>query len=472
MFKKGFIFGLLGFFVSLIIVSVTSPKRNISVQGTGSLTYEDGVNGWISFGNILEESFKEAFLNKDDIFISMFMWKIMNPINIPNKPEIIITEENNTIFWTDGAQQKGTKYTTWTENGKDENVQTSDSISIIRIPIISDNRRIAGYLFLEIKNKPNPKDFTIAGWKYYGAVLASSSTIRGNVANRNQSEIKSYFNKVTKKKDIINLTILDRNETVLWDIDNSRIDKKLENGGWINQEKDKDQSDRFYFSSPVEQQESKIGDIHYLVKLPSAGGNSFIKGTINKVTGLVNSKSLIPSIIAFLFFFLAGIVLSKGAGSGTTVIKKVVSGKTSPGLQNKIQQLEEEIRDLEQTKADVMEEVAKRQKTQKDLEKTQKDLEEEIGALQSKKENIPKEKEEVPAGMGPLSGGGESEESLLFDDLLGEKGKTSAQKKEELELTQRIVSKRREEIDLSSKIETRRRELLELQQKIEKLKGE
>lgn len=461
MFKKSLIFGLLGFFVSLIIISVTSPKSNISIQETGSFSYKDGLNGWISFGNILEESFKEAFLNKDDIFVSMFMWKIMSPIKIPNEPKIIIAEEDNSIFWTDGDEQKGTKYTAWKEDEKDENVLIADSISIVRIPIISDNRRIAGYLFLEIKNKPNPKDFATAGWQYYGTVLASSGTIRGNVANRNRSEIKSYFDKVTKKEDIINLTILDRDEIVLWDTDDSRINKKLENGGWINQEKDKKQSDRFYFSSPVEQQESKIADIHYLVKLPSPEGVSFIKGIINKFEGLLNAKSLIFSIIAFLVFFSAGIVLSKGAGSGIKVIKKAGASKSTPGLENKVQQLEEEIQELEQTKAEVTELVANQQKIQKDLEK-------EIESLQKEKEIIPKE---APAGMGPLAGGEESEEALLFENLLGEKGKTSAEKKQELELTQRIVAKRREEIELSSKIETRRRELLELEQKIEKLKG-
>jgi len=91
----------------------------------------------------------------------------------------------------------------------------------------------------------------------------------------------------------------------------------------------------------------------------------------------------------------------------------------------------------------------------------------EIEVLEKKKESIPAE---VVAGMGPLAGEEESEESLLFDDLLGENSKKNAQKKEEIELTQRIVSKRREEIDLSGKIESRRRELLELEQKIEKLK--
>ncbi len=460
MFKKGFIFGLLGFFVSLITISLTSTDKKSTPEGSASFTYKDGINGWISFGNILEESISQAFLSKDDLFVSMFMWKTMEPIHIPNKPEIIITDENNSIFWTNGTKQKGTTYTGWKQDGKDQNVLNSESLSIVKIDIISNDRRIGGYLYLEIENKPNPKDFIVAGWQYYGSVFSSSNDIRSYVANEDRLGIKNFVDKVTKKEDIIDLTILAKNNIAIWDTDNAKIGKKLQNGGWVNQEKDKNESDRFYFSIPVKYQERELADIHFLIKLPSPKGNTYLSGIIGKINNLFKVKSLMPSVIAFLIFFFVGGVLSKGSGGGTTVVKKV-SAKGTPELENKIQQLKEEIEQLEVTKADVMETVAKKQKIQKDLSM-------EIEALEKKKESIPAE---AAAGMGPLAGEEESEESLLFDDLLGEKSKTIAQKKEELELTQRIVAKRREEIDLSGKIESRRRELLDLEQKIEKLNG-
>jgi len=460
MFKKGFIFGLLGFFVSFITISLTSTDKKSTPQGSVSFTYKDGINGWISFGNILEENISQAFLSKDDLFVSMFMWKTMEPIRIPDKPKIIITDENNSIFWTNSTEQKGTTYTGWKQGGKDQNVLTSGALSIVKIDIISNDRRVSGYLYLEIENKPNPKDFTVAGWQYYGSVFSSSNDIRSYVANEDRLGIKNFVDKVTKKEDIINLTILAKNNIVIWDTDNAKIGKKLQNGGWISQEKNKNESDRFYFSIPIKYQDRELADIHFLIKLPSPEGNTYLSGIIGKIKNLFRPKRLVPSVIAFLIFFFVGGVLSKGGGGGTTVVKKV-SAKGTPGLENKIQQLKEEIEQLEETKANVMEVVAKKQKTQKDISM-------EIEALEKKKESIPAE---VAVGMGPLAGEEESEESLLFDDLLGEKGKTNAQKKEELELTQRIVAKRREEIDISGKIESRRRELLDLEQKIEKLNG-
>ena len=112
-----------------------------------------------------------------------------------------------------------------------------------------------------------------------------------------------------------------------------------------------------------------------------------------------------------------------------------------------------------------MEEVAKKQKTQKDLEK-------EIEALKTKKVTMPTKAELETAATATKAETKEekekSEEELLFDKLLGTDSKTSAKKKEELELTQRIVAKRREEIALSGKIESRRKELLKLEQDIQK----
>jgi hypothetical protein len=453
MFKKGLIFGMLGFLISFVSINLISTDKKVTTQESGSLTYEDGIDGWISFGTILEESIKEAFLNEDDFFVSMFIWKTME--RIPEKPEIIVTKEDNSIFWTNGSAEKGTKYTGWEQKGNSNNFLISESLSKVKIDILSNDRTVAGHLYIVIQNKTGPKEFDILGWRNYGSVLASSNTIRGYVTDRNGAGIKSFVDKVTKKEDILNLTVLSANGTVIWDINNA-------NSGWISKEKDKNEPDRFYLSFPVEYEERKIADIHFLVKFPVEKGSSFFANVIARIESIFKPTYLMISFISFLILFVAGGVLSKSAPAQGAKLKKGALGKGTPGLENKIQSLKEEIEDLENTKAQVMEEVAKKQKVQKDLEN-------EIGLLEKKKEAIPVQVA-VEGGVEETEEEG-SEESLIFDDLLGEKSKKSAQKKEELEVTQRIVAKRREEIDLSGKVEARRKELLELERKIDNLKS-
>lgn len=464
MFKNALIFGLLGFAISLGTIYIAVPEKGSSSEGFSSLSYEDGINGWISFGNILKENIGEAFISKDELFVSMFMWKTMEPIRLSNKPEIIVAEENQLIFWTNGTEKPGTKYTGWQAKGNKKGFLIKDKVSIVKIDVTSNDGKIAGYIYLVIQNEPNPKEFSNVGWQYYGHVLANSNTIRGYVDEKNRSGIKSYIDRVTKKADILNLTILAKDNTVVWDTDNSTIGKKMQEG-WISQERGRKKEDRYYFSMPVKYQERDLADIHFLIKLPVKKGVSFIKNLTLKIKNLFKPKYLMISVISFVILMLTGTVLSKPV-SGEKMSKGGFA-KSSPGLQNKIQQLKEEIEQLETTKANVMEEVAKKQKTQKDLEK-------EIEALKTKKVTMPTEAEMKTAAAATTAETTaaeeeKSEEELLFDKLLGGSSKTSAKKKEELELTQRIVAKRREEIALSGKIEARRKELLKLEQDIQKM---
>ncbi len=452
MFKKALFLGIIGFFLSLITIYVTMPEQEFTSQRFDSLSYEDGIDGWISFGNILAQNINEAFAMKDDLFISMLIRKTMEEINLSNKPEIIITEGNRTIFWTNGIRGVGTKYTGLQQRTNNKKYLIRDSFSIVETEIISNNKEVIGYLYLEIQNKPDVKEFAEQGWQFYGHVLATSNDIRGYVADRNSSEIRNYIDKATKKENIINLTILGENKTIVWNINNSDV-------GWIEQEKGKESEDKFYFSQPVNYQGRELASIHFLIKLPEkkeAGSN-----LITKIKGLFESKYLMLSFVSFVVFSLVGSILSKPISAGK--IDKKASGKSSPELQNKIQLLKEEIEKLKETKEGVIEDIAKKQKVQKDLE-------EEIKNLTEKKESISAEAETVMATM-PAETEKKSEEDILFDKLLGENSKSDVQKKEELELTQRIVAKRREEIALSGKIEAKRKELLKLEQDIEKFKN-
>jgi hypothetical protein len=447
MFKKALFLGIIGFLVSLITIYVTMPEQEF-----GSLSYEDGIDGWISFGNIVAQNINEAFAMKDDFYISMFVRKIMEDINLSNKPEIIVTEENKTIFWTNGAKRAETKYTGLQQKTNNNKYLIKDSLSIVETEIIS-NKEVIGYLYLEIQNKPGVKEFAKQGWQFYGHVLSTSNDIRGYVDERNSSGIKNYIDRVTKKEDIINLTILRADKTTVWNINNSNV-------RWVEQERGKESGDNFYFSLPINYQGRELANIHFLIKLPEkrviASNNYVIK-----LKEIFKFKNLTILLVSFVILFLAGSILIKSGPAGKT--QKGDFNKSGPGLQNKIQVLKEEIENLEQTKADVIEEVAKKQKVQKDLE-------EEIKNLTEQKENISFEAE-TAAPITTASEEEKSEEDILFDKLLGEDSKGDAQKKEELELTQRIVAKRREEIALSGKIEARRKELLKLEQDIEKHKN-
>lgn len=462
MLKKGLIFGLIGFVISFVTVFAVLPEQESNSEEVSPLKYNDGINGWISFGNILAENIREAYEMRDDFYISMFVEKVIEEINLSNKPELIITEENKTIFWTNGSENTGTKYTGFEENNR--NFLIKDSQSIIEVEITSNNEELTGYLYLIIQNEPNPKEFFNMGWQYYGYVLATSNTLRDYVNNRNSSGIRSYIDKVTKKQDLNNLTILSDDNTVIWDRNSSNIGKKMQNG-WMEEEKGKKKDDRFYFSQPVTYQGSNIADVHILTKVPVKRQSSFVASFMGRLTGLFKFKYLMIYVISFVVLYFTGNTLSRAGPAAK--MSKASFKKSSPGLQNKIQQLKEEVEKLESTKDEVMEEVAKKQKVKKDLEN-------EIEQLKTQKESIPAEAAvatEVKEGEA-VKEEEKSEEELLFDNLLGNGGKGSAQKKEELELTQRIVAKRREEIALSGKIETRRKELMKLEENIEKLKNQ
>lgn len=467
MVKKALFLGIIGFLVSLIAVYLNMPEPEVSSQSSGSLSYEDGIDGWISFGNILAQNINEAFAMKDNFFVSMFVKKATEETNLSNQPEVIITEEDKTIFWTNSTGREGTKYT-GLQNTNNRKYAIRDSVSIIETEIISNNKELTGYLYLAIQNKPNVKEFTEKGWQFYGHVLSTSNDIRGYVDDRDNAGIKNYIDRVTKKEDIINLTILGSDRTVVWNINNSNI-------GWIEQERGKESEDKFYFSQPINYQGRELANIHFLIKLPEKRSVASI-GLVMKLKEIFKFKNLTIPIVSFVILFLTGSVLIKSAPAGKA--PKGVSGKSSPELQNKIQVLKEEIENLERTKADVMEEVAKKQKVHKDLE-------EEVKNLTEQKENISAEVETATAAAAEAAAKTptpeevtevsekeeKSEEDLLFDKLLGEDSKSDTKKKEELELTQRIVAKRREEIALSGKIEARRKELLKLEQDIEKFKN-
>ncbi|MEO0294015.1 MAG: hypothetical protein ABIN61_07335 [candidate division WOR-3 bacterium] len=451
MIKKGLILGLLGFILSLTSINLSHPEKIGSFQKAKvRLEYKDVIESWISFGKVLERNIREAFLSEDYLFVSMFMEKAMD--RIPNKPEIIIVDKNNKVFWTNSKEVRGTQYKGWNEGVK-EDFLIVDTLSKVKINIFSDEseKEVIGNLYLIIKNKPTPQRFYSAGWENYGSLLSASNITRGYVVEKNEIGIKNFVERVTKKGNIAHLTILSENGTLVWDINN------LKNGKWIKEERYK--NDENYYSFPIEYEGRKVATLHLLVNIPERGEKvTPLSNLYYKIKSVFQPKYLTFSGVSFFILFLFGSLLSRSAEVVSSAQKSTVF-KMSPDLQNKIQALKEEIEELEVKKVELTEEVAKKQKVQKDLEK-------EIELLEEKKKNISIPTEVEEASLEEVS----EEEELLFDRLLGETKKKEAQKQEELELTQRIVAKRREEIDLSSRIEAKRKELLELQRKIDNLK--
>lgn len=468
MFKRGLIFGLLGFLITLGTIYFTSPDKDAFSQRFGTLTYKDGINGWKSLGRVITLNINEALFNEDYLFVSMFMMKTMERIS--GKPDIVITKEDNSVFWSNIGQKSGTKYKGWDPKETQVNYYTKDSLSKIKLQV-NLNEKVAGYLYLILKIEPNPKSFALVGWKNYGSVLAYSNRIREDIAVKNQSGIKEFINSVTEKSNFIHLTALDAEKKVIWDMENEKTDKMAEET-WIEREEDKNKPDRFYFSFPIDYQGKEVGQIHFLVDLPARKATSSLQNKIiATLKNLFIPQNLMLPGISFLIFFLAGSLLGKSSSKVTvskeTTEKEGLSPEEIDRLETQRDYLKEEIKELEKEDEKVTEEIARKQKMKKDLESEIELLEEKketaLAEAEQEARELEEESEEIQEEEQP-------EEVLLFEDLLGEKSKEKAEKKEELELTQRIVAKRREEIALSGKVEAKRKELMELEKKIGKLK--
>ena len=194
--------------------------------------------------------------------------------------------------------------------------------------------------------------------------------------------------------------------------------------------------------------------------------------------------------IAFVIFFLIGLVIAKGGG------KSVAS---SEKLQEELERLKDTVSSLHEEETNLSEIIEKKKTEMADIEKEIKDKEEEINKVneeymkisekKSAVESINKQLEELNASLEEKKKELASiqkeieerakvtpkgEEEVLISNIIGEdeiESRVEEKKKQEVELTQRIVAKRREEIALSARIEAKRKELIELERKIEELKG-
>ncbi len=443
MFKKGLVFGIIGFAISFGTLFFFS-KPGIAKKKVIKPTYNEGVNGWLSFSELLSSKIGEPVALNDDLFISMLMEEIMG--RIPNPPVITITGKNHSILWYSESEEQGKEYSGQKVSGDEKFVKVRDSVVIeIGSPIKLEGKTVGyQYIDIEIKNKPNPRSFALAGWRNYASLLAYS--VREGVAkNKVDSNMMSD---VSNRSDLLHLTILSIDKTILWDKNKAQVGKKYKMG-WIEEAKTEEKNtDESYFSLPVEFQGKKVGETYFLINLPITKEIAITKELIPKA--LLTKKNLIFPIASFVILFLIGGLLSR-ATAGTKAVKLLGEKED---LESLIQDLKKESKRLEERKDGLTSEIAGKQKVKKDLENEVQSVEEKIESIMSK----------------AFEKTSEGEEEALFANLFGEEGVKGSQRKEELELAQRVVEKRREEIALSGSIESKRKELVELERKIERLK--
>jgi hypothetical protein len=455
MIKRGLLFGVIGALISFgsiffFVGPETTEKEIIKPSFKASL------NGWTSLGEILSIKVEEPVYLDDDLFLSILMEEFIKGIS--DYERITITRPNNSIFWDTELGSIDSKYKDWTVPEVGKGSLTSDSTSMSKTPIKEEGRDI-GYVYIKVENKPNPERVSLSGWKNFAAVLSYS--LGEEVASKNSSEISEIMSKIPRKNDLLHLTILAEDNTILWDMDETLIGQKYKNG-WIGEwESSKGSKEKVYIPVPIEFQGEKKGETHLLVSLPVTEEIATGKPLLGIFPiRLFSTKDLVYPIVSFVLLFLVGGLQSRRTATVEAPEKAdATQVKEKRVLEAAIEELKKDQERLENKRIELTSEIAEKQKVKKDLESDIKIFE--------KTKEAPVEETEIEAFSG------EKEEKMLFDNLFGEdEGEASSERaKEELNLTQRIVGKRREEIALSARVEAKRKELIELERKIDEAKG-
>jgi len=324
------------------------------------------------------------------------------------------------------------------------------------------------------------EDRFISSWVHTADLL--SYIVKDGVSDEDEivtSTILSMFSKKITGSDYI--TIISNDETILADLDTAKVLQKF-TGPVLPGKSSKitENKDNIDIGVPVMSAGQKVGEVHIGLSktkvFPTAQKNPM--------------DNVMFGGIAFVIFFLIGLVIAKGGG------KSVAS---SEKLQEELERLKDTVSSLHEEETNLSEIIEKKKTEMADIEKEIKDKEEEINkvneeymkisekksavesinkqleelnaSLEEKKKELASIQKEIEEGAKVTPKG---EEEVLISNIIGEdeiESRVEEKKKQEVELTQRIVAKRREEIALSARIEAKRKELIELERKIEELKG-
>lgn len=449
--KKRVFFGILGFLISFLslffyIGPVTSSKD------VKEITYEDAINGWLYFGDILSLKLSEPVSLNDEIFVSILMEEFITDIS--EEPRITITRNNHIILWDTEPGNIRKEYTGWKISSDEQEYEVTESTSLVGTPIKAEGVKV-GYVYIRFGNISAPQDILYAGWKNYASILSYS--IREEISSKNISKISETIKKTSERDYLKELTVLALDKTILFDMDKTLIGKDFIKG-WIDKSKiDKESLGNSYIYIPVNFQGKKTGEIHFLIASPTVSKTAKEKAIFGILPlSLFKINNLIYPIISFILLFIIGGFFG---GVGIAAPSQRVVRKAS--VQKFAAELDEIKKGMEKLRIErerLVSEIAEKQKEKKDLES-------EVGTLLGTKE----EKEYLPEEMAEGTTVTKvEEEKLLFEKLFEDEDKSPEKVKEELELTQRIISKRREEISISSRVEAKRKELIELQKSIDK----
>lgn len=249
----------------------------------------------------------------------------------------------------------------------------------------------------------------------------------------------------------------------------------------------KGEKEIYDIASPIMLDDIRIGEIHLGLKNPWIG-----------VTGKTGGS--LPPKILFLLAAVIGVILSIVGAVGTTAPVKTTGftiskeevnklKKNKEELESNIDKLRKELADISKKKKETTgdetatsERISKLRTEEAKLLKSVDEKQTELTKLEEKKEVISSSPEtnELKNQLASKDKEIESMRARLEEMEVRAETKTATtkipasdveeMKKEELELTQRIVKKRREEIILSQRVEAKRKEELALERKIEALK--
>ncbi|TES93767.1 MAG: hypothetical protein E3J87_01580 [Candidatus Cloacimonadota bacterium] len=248
----------------------------------------------------------------------------------------------------------------------------------------------------------------------------------------------------------------------------------------------KGEKEIYDIASPIMLDDIRIGEIHLGLKNPWIG-----------VTG--KTADSLPKIL-FLLAAVIGVILSIVGAVGTTAPVKTTGftiskeeveklKKNKEELESNIDKLRKELTDISKKKKETTgdetvtsERVSKLRTEEAKLLKSIDEKQAELTKLEEKKEVISSSPEtnELKNQLASKDKEIENIRAMLEEIKVKAETKTATtevsagdveeMKREELELTQRIVKKRREEIILSQRVEAKRKEELALERKIEALK--
>jgi hypothetical protein len=297
------------------------------------------------------------------------------------------------------------------------------------------------------------------------------------------------------------LIIIDKDKKILVHPDTTQILKdykpeglqRLGNKNSLIQQINKDGNEIYDVAIPIMLEDIRLGEVHLGLKNPW-------KET-PKVT--VPAGSALPKILLLAAAFI-GIVISIFGARGTPpvtveTIVPIISQvalenlrKDRTELQSNVKKLKQQINDISKSKAVPTEdenETSKRIATLRMIEtKLLKSIDvkkAEINKIEEQKQTISssvsstetnKLKEQLDLRFKEISNLKSQLEKMRQQGVpeaatqVAPQSNIDEMKKDELELTQRIVKKRREEITLSQRVETKRKEELALERKIEAIK--